>query len=108
MKLVSDSCRDQTDQGTSSHFTKDVKCFKCGEIGHRQSECRAKVSAIVCYEDGEKSHKANECPKKKNKSKTGAPREMAQNKRFYTTRIGRTLTAEKQGFSIHSSQVNST
>ena len=33
----SDSCRGQTDQGTSSHFTEDVKCFKCGKIGRRQS-----------------------------------------------------------------------
>ena len=36
------SCRGQIDQGTSSHFTKDVKCFKCGKNGHRQSECREK------------------------------------------------------------------
>ena len=61
----SDSCRGQTDQGTSSHFTKDVKCIKCGKIDQGQSECRARVSAIVCYECGEKGHKANECPNRK-------------------------------------------
>ena len=66
------------------------------------------MSAIVCYECGEKGHKANECLKKKNKSRTGAPRETAQNNRFYTTRNERNLTAEKQGFSFHNSQVQST
>ena len=74
LNFDSDSCRGQTDKETSSHFTKDVKCFECGKIGHRQSECRAKVSALVCYACGEKGHKANECTKKKNNSKTGAPR----------------------------------
>ena len=85
-----------------------MKCFKCGKIGHRQSECRAKVSVIVCYECGEKSHKANECPKTKNRSKTGAPGETTQNKCFYTKRNESNLTAEKQSFSFHTSQVHST
>ena len=76
--------------------------------GHRQSECRAKVSVIVCYESGANGHKANECPKTKNKSKTGAPRETTQNKRIYTKRNGSNLTAEKQGFSFLTSQVHST
>ena len=108
MNFDSDSCRGQPEQGTSSHFTKHVNCFKCGEIGHRQIECRAKVSVIVFYECGEKGHKANECPKRKNKSKTGAPPETTQNKRFNTKRNESNLTAEKQGFSFHNSQVQST
>ena len=66
------------------------------------------MSVIVCYECGEKGHKANECPKTKNKSKTGAPRETTQNKRFYTERNESNLTAEKEGFSFHTSQVHST
>ena len=41
-------------------------------------------------------------------SKTGAPREMAQDKLFYTKRNESYLTAEKQGFRFHTSQVNST
>ena len=109
MNFDSDSCRTgQPEQGTISHFTEDVKCFKCGKIGHRQSDCRAKVSVIVCYECGEKDHKANECSKTKNKSKTGAPRETTQNKRFSTKQNESNLAAEKQGFSFYTSQVNST
>ena len=46
-------------------------------------------------------------PKRK-KSKTGAPRETLQNKRFYTKRNESNLTAEKQGFSFKTSQVRST
>ena len=99
LNFDSDSCRGQPEQGTN---------FMCGKLGHRQSECRAKVSVIVCYERGAKGHKANECPKTKNKSKTRAPRETTQNKRFYTKRNESNLTAEKQGFSFHTSQVLST
>ena len=47
-------------------------------------------------------------PQNEKKSKTGAPRETSQNKRFYTKRNESNLTAEKQGFSFHTSQVHST
>ena len=47
-------------------------------------------------------------PKKKNMSKTGAPRETAQNKRFHTKRNESNLRAEKQGFSFHTSHAYST
>ena len=42
-----------TDQCSSSHFKKDVKCFKCGKFGHKQAQFRSKTVAIVCYECGE-------------------------------------------------------
>ena len=66
------------------------------------------MSAIVCYECGEKSHNANESSRKQIRSKTGASRETARNKRFYKKRNESNLAAEKQGFSFHTSQVNST
>ena len=45
---------------------------------------------------------------KKDTSKTGVPRETAQNKRFYTKRTESDLTTEKQGFLFHTFQVHST
>ena len=36
-----------TDQGSSSHLSKDVKCFKCGKFGLKQAQCRSKTVAIV-------------------------------------------------------------
>ena len=62
----------------------------------------------MCYDTGEKCHKANEYNKNKRKSKRGPPRETAQIKRFYKKRNESNLTAEKQGFSFHTSQVHST
>ena len=52
-----------TDQGSGLHSSKDMKCFKCGKIGHKQAQCRSKTVAIICCECGEKGHKANACPK---------------------------------------------
>ena len=34
LNFDSHSNRGQIDQGTNSHFTEDVKCFKYGKIGH--------------------------------------------------------------------------
>ena len=52
-----------TNQGSSSHFSKDVKCSECGKFGHKQAQCRSKTVTIVCYECGEKGHATNACPK---------------------------------------------
>ena len=71
-----------TDQGSSSHFSKDVKCFKCGKFGYKQAQCRSKTVAIVCYECGEKGHKANACPKAQ--KKPFDKRNKETQKRFFT------------------------
>lgn len=34
-----------------------IKCFKCGVLGHRASEC----IVMMCYKYGKTWHKANEC-----------------------------------------------
>ena len=93
-----------TDQGSSSHFSKDVKCFKCGKFGHKQAQCRSKTVAIVCYECGEKGHKANACPKAQ--KKPFDKRNKETQKRFFTKRNEGNLTTElndTDGFSFHAS-----
>lgn len=34
-----------------------IKCFKCGVLGHRASEC----TAMTCYKCGKDGHRDNEC-----------------------------------------------
>ena len=106
LNFDSDTFTKQHDQGTSSHFSRDLKCFKCGRNGHRQSECRTKVPSIVCYECGEKGHKAKTCPKKK-KVQAPTQHEPVQNKRFFTKRNESNLTTEADGFSFHASNEKS-
>ena len=90
-----------TDEGSSSHFSKDVKCFKCGKFGHKQAQCRSKTVAIVCYECGEEGHKANACPKAQKKPLD--KRNKKTQKRFFTKRNEGILTTElndTDGFSF--------
>ena len=63
LNFDSESNLKSRDQCSSSHFSKDVTCFKCGKFGHKQAQNRSKTVAIVCYECGGKGHKANACPK---------------------------------------------
>ena len=75
-----------TDQGSSSHLSKDVKCFKCGKFGHKQAQCRSKTVAIVSYESGEKGHKANACPKAQKKPFDKRNKETQKNVLYETER----------------------
>ena len=62
MNFDSESNLKSTNQGSSSHFSKIVKCFKRDKFGQKQAQCRSKSVAIVCYECGEKIHKSNASP----------------------------------------------
>ena len=39
LNFDSDSCRGQPEQGTSSYFTKDVKCFKATDKVNAEQKC---------------------------------------------------------------------
>ena len=102
LNFYSESNLKGTDQGFSSHFSKDLKCFKCRKFGHKQGQCRSKTFSIVCYEGGEKSHKANACSKAQNKPFD--KRNKKTQKRFFTKRNEGNLTTElndTDGFFFH-------
>ena len=52
--------------GTLGHFANDCKgsekCYKCGEAGHKAVECKKE---ITCYNCGEKGHISTKCTKPK-------------------------------------------
>ena len=61
LSFDSESNLNSMTQGSSLHFSKDVKCFKCGKFGHKQAQCRSKTVTVVCHEC-EKSYMGNACP----------------------------------------------
>lgn len=55
--------------GTLGHYANDCKndisCHKCGKVGHKAAECKSVAREITCYNCGEKGHISTKCAKPK-------------------------------------------
>jgi hypothetical protein len=55
--------------GTLGHYAsdckKEVSCHKCGKAGHKDFECNNVVKDVTCYNWGEVGHYSNKCTKSK-------------------------------------------
>lgn len=47
----------------------DVRCYNCGAMGHRSTECESKSKGVKCFNCNEFGYKAPECKKEKIKKK---------------------------------------
>ncbi|XP_039686939.1 cellular nucleic acid-binding protein-like [Medicago truncatula] len=55
--------------GTLGHYANDCKndlsCHKCGKAGHKAADCKSVAREITCYNCGEKCHISTKCTKPK-------------------------------------------
>lgn len=47
----------------------DIRCYNCGILGHRSTECNLKSKGMKCFNCNEFGHKAPDCKKEKIKKK---------------------------------------
>lgn len=47
----------------------DVRCFNCGVLGHKSSDCNSKSKDVKCFNCNEFGHKAPDCKKEKTRKK---------------------------------------
>ncbi len=70
LKACNTKPRDQSRAGRREWYG-EVKCFKCGGVGHKSFDCRGRredgLSKIVCYSCNEVGHKSPDCPKRVDK-----------------------------------------
>lgn len=59
----------QTVPNTNKTVLNPIKCFNCGEEGHKSLNCKNKHKGAKCFACNEYGHKSTECPKK-NKQNT--------------------------------------
>ena len=55
--------------GAMGHYASDCKndftCHKCGKAGHKAADCRGVAREVTCYNCGEKGHISTKCTKPK-------------------------------------------
>lgn len=47
----------------------DIRCYNCGTMGHKSTDCTSKSKGTKCFNCNEFGHKASECKKEKVKKK---------------------------------------
>jgi len=54
---------------TKAKEKEEVRCYNCGALGHRSTECESKSKGMKCFNCNEFGHKASDCKKEKAKKK---------------------------------------